>query len=175
MDAVCMGVGQSSTTLSYTHANVQSVRLAIICKFLYSYICSMHVNFNLLCCNKLHLIANSVFILSKKCTVPIQEEQYGRGDNGRHQCIKFDINLVKQRLQHGCKNNTFGNTQKHRFRAKITPDSNEDAVVELRREMKSHLVTTTIMLYHRKEMSLTIGQVCTMWKVSTVTMVTCYP
>jgi len=31
---------------------------------------------------------------------------------------------------------THDNTRRHGFRAKITPDSNEDAVTELRREIK---------------------------------------
>ena len=76
-------------------------------------------------------------ITMSKCIVSIQVQQYCRDDNGRHQVVKFDTNLVKQRLQHGYKHNTIhGNTRIHGFRAKITPDSNEDAVVELRREIK---------------------------------------
>jgi len=65
-------------------------------------------------------------------------EQYCRDHNGRRQVVKFDINLIKQRLQRGGNkhNTTHENTRRHGFRAKITPDSNEDAVTELRREIK---------------------------------------
>ena len=51
--------------------------------------------------------------------------------------VKFDIDLVKQRLQHVHEHYTVpDNTRRHSFRAKITLDNNEDAVVELRREIK---------------------------------------
>jgi len=51
--------------------------------------------------------------------------------------VKFDIDLVKQRLQHFHEHYTVSdNTRRHSFRAKITLDNNEDAVVELRREIK---------------------------------------
>ncbi|XP_065887523.1 mismatch repair endonuclease PMS2-like [Dysidea avara] len=77
---------------------------------------------------------------SSHCIEVDNVQQYCRDDNGRHQVVKFDTNLVKQRLQHGYKHNTIhGNTRIHGFRAKITPDSNEDAVVELRREIKKEM------------------------------------
>jgi len=64
-------------------------------------------------------------------------EQYCSDHNGRQQVVEFDINLIKHRLQHGDKHNiTHDNTRRHGFRAKITPDSNEDAIAELKREEK---------------------------------------
>ena len=73
-----------------------------------------------------------------KCVISLlQVEQYCRDNDRRQQVVKFDIDLVKQRLQHVHEHYTVpDNTRRHSFRAKIAPDSNEDAVVELRREIK---------------------------------------
>lgn len=45
---------------------------------------------------------------------------------------------MRQRLEHNMKQNItqYSNTRRHGFRAKITPDNNEAAVGELRREIK---------------------------------------
>ena len=52
--------------------------------------------------------------------------------------VDFDINLTRQRLERNKKQNIiqYSNTRRLGFRTKITPDNNEAAIGELRREIK---------------------------------------
>ena len=68
----------------------------------------------------------------------LQVQQYNKDHKGKCKVVDFEINLTRQRLQHKMRQNIiqYNNTRRHGFRAKITPDSNEAAVGELRREIK---------------------------------------